>query len=472
MQLPLDNEGALYEQIARALKRAILEGQILAGSRLPSTRALSRALQVSRRPIIQAYDLLCTEQIAVARVGSGTRAAEISAPPIKRVSYMRRPTSGYVARMRKLGEIATGARINYRYNLQYGEPLLNENLFGSCRRKLAAAALRAGGECPAEGGFLPLRRALADYLGRRRGVVCDPADILIVGGMQQAVTLIARVLLDTRDSVVIEDPHCPFALNVLKAHGARVISVRTDAEGLVVEDLPKSPVRLALVTPTHQFPSGTTMSLPRKMELLRWAKANDCWVLEDDYDAEFYAGGHPIPALRSLDIGDRVIYVGAFSKTLLPSLRLGYVVCPPTLSRDLFNAKLLDDLSSPAIEQAALAVYIQTRQYEKHLRESRREVLVRRRVVVDALKQLLGSRVEIGPHDGGMHFVLWFSDLTFEELPAFLTKAAAVGLGLYPVHPYYRRKLDRPGVLIGYAGLSSGQLRAAVELFAQCLRNI
>jgi GntR family transcriptional regulator/MocR family aminotransferase len=469
MQLPLDNEGALYEQIARALKRAILEGQILAGSRLPSTRAMARALQVSRRPIIQAYDLLCTEQIAVARVGSGTRAAETRAPPMRRVSPLKRPTSGYVARMRKLGEITAGTRTNHRYNLQYGEPLLNSGRFSSWRRKLAAAALRAGAECPAEGGFAPLRRVLADYLYRRRGVVCDPADILIVGGMQQAITLVARVLLDNRDSVVIEDPHCLSAVNALRAHGARVISVRTDAEGLVVQDLPRSAVRLVLVTPTHQFPSGTTMSLPRRMELLQWAGANDCWVLEDDYDAEFHIGSRPVPALRSLDIGDRVIYVGAFSKMLAPSLRLGYIVCPPTLSRDLFNAKLLDDLASPAIEQAALAVYVQTRQYEKHLRESRREVLVRRRVVVDALKRLLGSRIEIGPHDAGMHLVVWFSDLTFEALPSFLNRAAAAGLGLDPVHPYYRRRPAHPGVLIGYAGLPSVQLRTAVELFAQCL---
>ena len=471
MQLPLDNQGALYEQIARALKRAIMEGQILAGSRLPSTRAMARALQVSRRPIIQAYDLLCTEQIAVARVGSGTRAAENSAPPPKRISPLKRPTSGYVARMRKLGEITARPQTSHRYNLKYGESLPNSNLFGSWRRKLAAAALRAGAESPTEGGFIPLRRALADYLGRRRGVACDPADILIVGGMQQAITLVARVLLDNRDSVVIEDPHCPFAVNALKAHGARIISVRTDADGLVVQDLPSGGVRLALVTPTHQFPSGTTLSLPRKMELLRWARANDCWILEDDYDAEFHVGSRPIPALRSLDCGDRVVYVGAFSKTLFPSLRLGYIVCPPALSRDLFTAKLLDDFGAPTIEQAALAVYIQTRQYEKHLRESRREVLVRRRVVVDALKQSLGPRIEIGPHDSGMHFVVWLSNLTFEELPAFLAKAAAVGLGLYPVHPYYRKKPTRPGVLIGYAGLSTGQLRTAAELFAQCLTD-
>ena len=470
MELLLDNQGALYEQIARALKRAILEDRIHSGSRLPSSRALARALQVSRKSIIQAYDLLCAEQLAVARAGSGTRVAKINAPPIRRVSTVKKPTSGYVARMRKLGEITLGARTDHPYNLQYGEPLLNSGLLSSWRRKLAAAALRAGPYCPAAGGYMPLRRALADYLGRRRGVACDPADILIVGGTQQAITLVARVLLDNRDSVVIEDPHYQLAVNALKAHGARLVSVRTDAEGMVVQELPRRAVRLAIVSPAHQFPSGSTMSLPRRMELLRWARANECWIFEDDYDAEFHVGSRPIPALHSLDLADRVIYVGSFSKTMFPSLRLGYIVCPQALRRDLFTAKLLDDLGSPAIEQAALATYIQTHQYEKQLRESRREVLLRRRVVVDALKRLLGPRIEIGPHDGGMHFVVWFSELKFEQLASFLNRAAAVGLGLHPVHPYYRRKPARPGLLIGYAGLSSGQLRTAVELFAQCLK--
>ncbi len=469
MELQLDHQGALYEQIARALKRVILEGRILSGSRLPSSRALARALQVSRKSIIQAYDLLCAEQLAVARAGSGTRVAKISAPAVKRVSALRKPTSAYVARMRKLGEITLGTRTNHRYNLQYGEPLLNSHLLSSWRRKLAAAALRAGPNYPAAGGFMPLRRVLADYLGRRRGVACDPADILIVGGTQQAVTLVARVLLDNRDSVVIEDPHYQLAVNVLKAHGARLVSVRTDAEGVVVQDLPRRAVRLALVSPAHQFPSGVTMSLARRMELLRWARANDCWIFEDDYDAEFHSGNRPAPALYSLDLADRVIYAGTFSKTMFPSLRLGYIVCPQALRRDLFTAKLLDDLGSPAIEQAALATYIQTRQYEKHLRESRKEVLTRRRVIVDALKRLLGARIEIGPHDGGMHFVVWLSELKFDQLATFLNRAATVGLGLYPVHPYYRRKPARPGLLIGYAGLSSGQLRTAAELFASCL---
>jgi GntR family transcriptional regulator/MocR family aminotransferase len=472
MQLLLDQQGALYEQIARALKQAILDGRIVEGGRLPSTRTLARALQVSRKSIILAYELLCAEQLAVVRAGSGTRVGKLVAPPpIRRAPSIKKPTSGYTARMRNLPDFTLRGRAAHRYNLQCGEPLLNAKLFNAWRRKLSAAALRAGPKYPTAGGFMPLRVALADYLGRRRGVICDPADILIVGGTQQAVTLVARVLLDARAPVVIEDPHYQLAVHALKAHGARIVSVRTDADGMVVQALPKRPARLAYLTPAHQFPSGATMSLPRKMELLRWAKTNDCWIFEDDYDAGFQADSRPLPTLHSLDVGNRVIYAGSFSKTLFPSLRLGYIVCPQALRRDLFTAKLLNDLGSAAIEQAALATYIQSRQYEKHLREARREVLIRRRVVVDALRRSLGARIEIGPHDGGMHFVIWLNKIGFDELPTVLVKAANSGLGLYPVHPYYRVKPSRPGLLIGYAGLSAAQLKRAVELLTECLRR-
>jgi GntR family transcriptional regulator / MocR family aminotransferase len=469
MQLLLDNQGALYEQIARALKQAILDGQFLGGARLPSTRALARALQVSRKSIIHAYELLCAEQLAVARAGSGTRVAKLISLPTKCTSAPRKPTSRYVSRMRNLPDFTLGCHRSQRYNLQCGEPLLNTKLFNVWRRKVAAAALRAGPKYPSAAGFMPLRLALADYLGRRRGVACDPCDILIVNGTQQAVTLVARVLLDNRVRAVIEEPHYQLASYALMAHGARLISVRTDAEGILVQELPKGPVRLAYVTPAHQFPSGATMSLPRKMELLRWAKSNDCWIFEDDYDAGFHADNRPISTLHSLDVGKRVIYASSFSKTLFPSLRLGYIVCPQALRRDLITAKLLNDLGSPAIEQAALATYIQSRQYERHLREARREVLIRRKVLVDALHTSLGPRIEVGPHDGGMHFIVWLNKMSFAELPSFLSRAAAVGLGLYPVHPYYRIKPARPGLLIGYAGLTAGNLRKAVELISNCL---
>jgi GntR family transcriptional regulator/MocR family aminotransferase len=173
--------------------------------------------------------------------------------------------------------------------------------------------------------------------------------------------------------------------------------------------------------------------------------------------------------LRSLDVADRVLYVGSFSKTLFPSLRLGYIVCPASLRDALYKAKLLDDLGSPSVEQAALATFIQSRQYEKHLRKSVKELMNRRRAVVEALQRLAGSHIEIGPHQAGMHFAIWFKNLPFNRLDAFIERAKSLGLGLYPIHPYYRTRPARPGLLIGYAGLSVNQLKTAVELFARCL---
>jgi GntR family transcriptional regulator/MocR family aminotransferase len=472
MFLTLDKKGTLYEQIARAIKMEILEGRVLAGSKLPSTRTLATALGVARKSVLQAYDLLCAEELAIARAGSGTRVAKVSLaarPPIRTRVV---PASRYAARVRSLPPITlAGAHVSGRprYNLVYGEPLIDAALFHSWRRKLAAAALRAGPTYPAAGGFLPLRRAIADYLARRRGVLCNAADILIVAGTQQALTLVERVLLDPGDRVIVEDPHYQLAVHSLLAHGARVKSARTDAEGLVVSELPQRATRLVFVTPSHQFPSGVVMTLNRRLELLKWAGRTGSWIFEDDYDTEFHAGGRPLPALRSLDLADRVLYVGSFSKTLFPSLRLGYIVCPAALRDALYKAKLLDDLGSPSVEQAALATFIQSRQYEKHLRKSVKELINRRRTVVEALQRLAGRHVEIGPHHAGMHLVIWFRHMSFDRLGAFIDRAKSLGLGLHPIHPYYHAPPPRPGLLIGYAGLSVGQLKTAVELFARCL---
>jgi GntR family transcriptional regulator/MocR family aminotransferase len=472
MHLTLDKKGTLYEQLARAIKLEILEGRIVAGSRLPSTRALATALGIARKTVLQAYELLCAEELAIARGGSGTRVAKVSPatrpPPRTRLV----PVSRYATRVQSLPPVTlAGAHVSGRprYNLLYGEPLIDPGLFHSWRRKLAAAALRAGPTYPAAGGYLPLRRAIADYLARRRGVLCNASDVLIVAGTQQALTLVERVLVDPGDRVIVEDPHYQLALHSLLAHGARVESRRTDDEGLVVRELPLRPTRLVFVTPSHQFPSGVVMTLSRRLELLKWAARTGSWIFEDDYDTEFHAGSRPLPALRSLDLADRVLYVGSFSKTLFPSLRLGYIVSPAALRDALYKAKLLDDLGSPSVEQAALATFIQSRQYEKHLRKSVTELINRRRAVIDALQRLAGSHIEIGPHLAGMHFVIWFRDLGFDELNPFIERAKSVGLGLYPIHPYYRTLPARPGLLIGYAGLSVGQLKTAAELFARCL---
>ena len=473
MHLSLDKQGTLYDQIARAIRLAVLEGGIVAGNRLPSTRTLATELGVSRKSVLQAYELLCAEGLAISRGGSGTRIAKLVDPGVKNSSETHEArASRYAARLKSLPPISlAGAHVSGRpkYDLRYGEPLADPKLLHSWRRKLAAAALRAGPSYPLAGGYLPLRRAIASYLSRHRGVICEPSDIVVVSGTQQALTIVERVLLDPGDHVVVEDPHYQLALHSLIAHGADVTHVRTDHHGLVVSELPRQPTRLILVTPSHQFPSGVVMTTERRLQLLKQATLTDSWILEDDYDSEFHSGDRPLPALRSLDLADRVLYVGSFSKTLFPSLRLGYIVCPKAIRDHLYRAKLMDDLGSAAMQQAALATFIHNGQYASHLRKSAKEIANRRRVVVEALRRLPDEHIEIGAHQAGMHLIVWFRSLGFNRLAAFIEHARELGLGLHPVHPYYHTRPSRPGLLIGYAGLSVGQLRSAVELLGRCL---
>ena len=473
MQLSLDKKGTLYDQIARAIRLALLEGRIAAGDRLPSTRTFAKTLGVSRKSVLQAYELLCAEGLAIARGASGTRVVKVMDAAARIPTRTGEvPASCYAVRLRSLPPTSlAGAHFSGRpkYDLRYGEPLVDSALFHSWRRKVAAAALRRGPSYPLPGGYRPLRRAIASYLGRHRGVICEPSDILVVGGTQQALTIVERVLLDPGDHVVIEDPHYQLALHSLLAHGAHVTHVPTDQDGLIVSELPPQPTRLILVTPSHQFPSGVAMSRARRLELLKWAARTSSWIFEDDYDSEFHSGDRPPPTLRSLDLADRVLYVGSFSKTLFPSLRLGYIVCPKALRRDLYRAKLMDDLGSSVTEQAALASFIRNGQYENHLRKSVKEIADRRRAVVEALGSLPDAHIEIGAHQAGMHLIVWLRNLGFNRLTAFIEYARSFGLGLHPVHPYYHTRPSRPGLLIGYASLSVDQLRSAIDLLGRCL---
>jgi GntR family transcriptional regulator/MocR family aminotransferase len=473
MILELDGRGALSEQLARALKAGILEGRYAAGGWLPATRTLATTLGVSRNTVLAAYDLLCAEQLAVAHPGIGTRVTTMTANrKSARQGKACSPQSRYSARTRELGRnTLAGGKTDRRYDLQYGSPRVRPQLFVSWRRKQIAAATRASTVYPPPEGLAPLRGAIADYLVRRRGVNCTADEVIVVGGAQQALTLTARIVVDEGQDVVIEDPHYQFAQHALFAHGARLLPVRVDVDGLVTGELPSTPPRLIAVTPAHQFPSGVVMSFDRRVELLNYAANHKCWVFEDDYDGEFHYESRPIPALRSLDIAQRVIHSGTFSKTLFPGLRLGYVVCPPALHDDMCKAKGCDDLGCSSIEQTALATFISSRLYEKHLRKSLIELRSRRQALLTGIARYLGPHIERTTSNGGMHVVAWFRHLSYADLDRLLVRAAARGLGLYPIHPYYKRRPPRPGLMLGFAGLAPGQLIAAMALLGECLRE-
>jgi GntR family transcriptional regulator / MocR family aminotransferase len=472
MILQLDGRGVLSDQLARALKAEILEGRYTAGGWLPATRTLAATLAVSRNTVLAAYELLCAEQLAVAHPGVGTRVTSVTTHQGARPGKACSPQSRYSARTRELGpNTLAGGKTSKRYDLQYGSPRVRPQLFVSWRRKQIAAATRASTVYPSAEGLAPLRSAIADYLLRRRGVRCTADDVIVVGGAQQALTLTTRIVVDEGQEVIIEDPHYQYAQHALFAHGARLSAVRVDIDGLVTGELPSKPPRLIVVTPAHQFPSGVVMSFDRRVELLNYAAKHDCWVFEDDYDGEFHYESRPIPALRSLDIGQRVIYSGTFSKTLFPGLRLGYVVCPPALHDDMYRAKACDDLGCSSIEQTALATFLASRLYEKHLRTSLIELRDRRQALLAGIVRYLGPYIERTTSNGGMHVVVWFRELSYADFERLLALAAARSLGLYPIHPYYKKRPPRPGLMLGFAGLAPGQLMTAMALLGECLHE-
>jgi GntR family transcriptional regulator/MocR family aminotransferase len=472
----------LHRQIYDALKSGIREGKYRPGTRLPSTRALSSDLGVSRNTVLSAYEQLLAEGYAVSRERSQTVVADVANPrpaPKREVEAPKPAAARISAYAQRLtahpGSPPAGSytqRQGVRYDFRYGLPALDEFALTIWRRLLAAHARRPrrdslGYATPA--GYLPLREALAQYLNRARGLACDASQIVIVNGSQQAIDLAARVLLDAGDAAVVEDPFYPGATVPFEAVGARLIRIATDAQGLDTSLLPPSSARarLAYVTPCHQFPSGVILPVERRLALLDWAVRNDAWIVEDDYVSEFRYEGSPLEALQALDRHGRVVYIGTFSKTLFPALRLAYLVLPPALVRPFVAAKWVADRYSTLLPQAALAEFITSGQFERYLRRAGARNAARRRALIMALRKHFGDRIEIAGENTGVHLVVWLRGLRPQALDAWIARAAQAGVGLYAVNPYYATPQARAGLLLGYAALSEAEIRAGIRKLAE-----
>ncbi|WP_149195967.1 PLP-dependent aminotransferase family protein [Luteimonas suaedae] len=476
MHLVLDTHGPLHAQLTRALKAAILDGQLARGSRLPATRWLASELGLSRNTVLAAYEQLRAEGFVDARVGSGSFVAlsqpqrQLRGVEIDDVA----PQSAYARRARLYNERMPGGHIpGMRYSFQYGVPFVNPALTTAWAQALSRAARYTDPSYPAAQGLPALREAVCDYLARRRGVRVPASDVLIVAGTQQALALSARVLLDAGDVAAIEEPHYNAIRTALQVHGARLLPVPVDAQGLRCDLLPEREApKLLCVTPSHQFPTGAVMSLSRRMALLEYARRHRSWIFEDDYDGEFRYDARPLSALRSLDEAGRVIYVGTFSKTLFPALRLGYLVVPPALRGDFLVAKRMADFGTPAIEQAALAAFITDGGFERHLRRSAKALCQRRAALLEGLHACSAGRLDITDSRAGMHLAVWLRGVGHDAGEALIAQAGARGLGLYSIAPYYLQPPDRAGLLMGYAGLSAIEIRQALAVFAACLDEL
>jgi len=426
---------ALYERI----REGILSGKLAPSSRLPSTRALASELGVARGTVEAAYERLVAEGFVIGRGAAGSRVnphlsgarLDAAAKALPRDLRHRSIGDEKAARTNTGEPAAIGSprapQRNHRIeNPSYvplsahGTPLPLQNgmpAFDEFPRKLwARLAARHARHLPADAlsyqdaaGLAPLREAIAGYLAIARGIHCDPAQVIVTTGFQGALALIARLLLQPGDAVWCEDPGYFRAHEALRMVNATLVPVPVDNDGLDVAEGERRArhARLAVITPSHQSPLSVALSLERRLALLNWAQANQAWIVEDDYDSEFRYTGAPLPALKSLDGGERVLYAGSFGKVLFPGLRLGYLVVPPALC-DAFTAATA--LLSPVhgwIEQATVTDFITEGHFSRHIRRMRQLYGERRAALADALRQHLPGRIELAQQAGGMHLLGW-----------------------------------------------------------------
>jgi len=473
---------ALQQQIYAGIRQAILEGVLAPGVRVPSSRSLAEDLDVSRTTTLLALEQLLAEGYLTARRGAGTFVAEELPDDLALRSSSPHPARGAKhPPLSRRGEAIVAApqgavrlagpprpfRVGTPgvdlFPVRIWSRLVNRRL-GS----VTAAQLDYGD--PA--GLRALREAIAEHVQAARGTQCGADQILVVAGAQQGLDLICRLLLDPDDRVWMEEPGYPGARSALLAAGARILPVPVDAEGLDVEAGVRraGDARLAYVTPSHQYPLGAQMSLPRRLALLQWASAARAWILEDDYDSEFRYGTRPIPCLHGLDSDGRVIYVGSFSKTLFPALRLGFLIVPPDLQDRLVAARGAADQHPPALDQAVLADFIGEGHFARHLRRMRAAYRERLEAMAAAAERYCTGVLRLRPVQTGLHAV---AELAGADPLAVSREAAARGVEVAPLSAYFAdRGKAAAGLVLGFAAVRPEASRRGMEKLASAIEAV
>jgi GntR family transcriptional regulator/MocR family aminotransferase len=446
---PRRTSASLFEQI----RDAIANGRLAPGDRLPTSRELAVELGIARSTVAAVYGRLVGEGFLQARTGDGTFVAALGALP----PHRRAAQAALSARGRVVGpSVSTaGAPVDLRTGR------LDPSLFPLADwRRCVTSALHAAPPGYGDHAGLPaLRRAVATWVGRSRGVHAGPQQVLVTAGAQQAFDLIARVLLAPGDVVAVEDPGYPVARRAFEAHGLQVAPVPVDADGIVVDAIPSS-ARAVYVTPSHQSPTGVAMTGARRRALLAFADASDAAIIEDDYDTEFRWVDRPLEPIQRLDAAGRVLYVGTFSKTLSPSLRLGFALVPEPLVEPLAAMRSLVDTQPPHLTQAALAELITSGLLDRHLRRARRAVRPRFEAVTAEIAALHADGLVAGPlrSNAGLHAMVEL--LPGADAAAIAARLRARGVAIDPADEWCVAT-HRPGLLVGFGLAGVEQLRAA-----------
>jgi GntR family transcriptional regulator/MocR family aminotransferase len=476
--LPLNeaDDAPLNRQLYRSLRDAILRGDLRPGARLPSSRRLAGYLAVSRTTVLGAFDQLVAEGLIVGTTGSGTRVSDRLAPTRARRDGVTPAPTLPVSLSRRSRGLLDLPRPERRPSAEpkafrTGQPPVDafpvdvwRRLSARCLRRLSTADLYHG---PAQ-GLRSLREGIVT-LAVARGIRCEARQVLVMASAQEAIELACRMLLDAGDAAWLEDPGWSGAHAALLAAGARVVPVPVDGAGLQIDLGVRSAPRakLAYVTPSHQYPTGVTLSPPRRRRLLDWAASNDAWILEDDYDSEFRYADRPLPALHNRCGADRVIYVGTFNKTLFPALRLAYLILPDRLVDAFRQARGIGGQHAAVIDQAVLSDFIADGHYGRHLARARTLGRERRDALISLAGRLDG--LAFTQSRTGLHTVGWLAPGTDDRLVSALAlrhgvEAAAISASCLGPCP-------RPGLVLGYGSLTTGQIADGVERLAAALQE-
>lgn len=473
LHVSLDGRQDLSREIYRQLRHSILDGGLRAGDRLPPTRLLARGLGVARNTVAVAYERLWSEGLISSRVGAGTFVSGNVA-----VAFQHAQADASVSSLKARG-VWDRVRVeplpddHLTFNFYTGMP--DTGLFPHkvWRRMIddQLGAQPAHGHDGHPAGHTGLRQAIAHHVRISRGLKDAPDNVVITTGTQQALDIIARVLLEPGDRVAMEDPGYPRARLPFESLGCHVQGVPVDGEGLMVQALPPE-TRLVYVCPSHQYPLGMTMSLPRRLALLAWAEQHDAAIVEDDYDGEFRFRGRPIEPLQTLDVHGRVIYVGSFSKTLLPSLRLGFIVTPGSLREAMHKAKYASDGHTPLHTQAALASFINQGEYARHLRKMRSIYEERHDVVVDILHRDFGGLVDVLPSAAGLHVTARTPGVSIDEVAEVRSHARAAGIAFHQLAGVAYQQPPEAGMMLGFGAATVPNIEEGLRRLRACFVQV
>ncbi|WP_280519120.1 PLP-dependent aminotransferase family protein [Shinella curvata] len=482
LQFDRNSRTPISVQLGSALRDMILSGRLQPGERLPSSRTLAKDHGVSRTTAISVYEQLAAEGLIRSNIGAGAYVAETlrdgrpTPTPSKGLDEIRSPP--------RLAQLSADASEHYYPRLAHPEnprpfitgiPAFDEfpmALWASMAARYWRQPRNLLLGYPPPEGLMELRRAVAMHLRANRGIACEPEQVFIFNGAQDAFNRIGNTLLDPGDTVWIENPGAIGARNSLISSGARLVPLSIDEEGInVAEGLEIAPeFRLAFVTPAHQHPLGVTMSLQRRFELLRAAERAGAWIIEDDYVGEFHYAGHPPPTLKSVDTSGRVIYVGSFSKTLFAALRLGYVVAPPGLVDVFYRIAGATLQGSAASLQSVVAGFIEAGHFSSHIRRMRRVYAERLQALLDGAARHMEGLMEVAPTETGFHTVGRLA-ADFEEL-AVARRAADHNILVSPISRFAITPVSQRGLILGFSSAPPRMIASATETLGMVLKDM